>query len=139
MTQGLDSYGYVFEVTKLRPEFDLLETDLKLMSSKRFAIVGSIVHSLTFGSLEIIANGAIVCDNGLISDVIDLDKRLNGLEGILNVIDHKGKLIIPGLIDAHCHAPQYVFSGTGMDLPLLDWLNKYTFPTGKLNCLTLWL
>lgn len=39
------------------------------------------------------------------------------------------KFIIPGLIDSHIHAPQYSFTGTGYDLPLLDWLNKYTFPT----------
>jgi hypothetical protein len=36
---------------------------------------------------------------------------------------------MPGMVDAHTHAPQYVFTGTGSDLPLLDWLNKYTFPT----------
>ncbi|KAJ3055005.1 hypothetical protein HK097_000084 [Rhizophlyctis rosea] len=31
-------------------------------------------------------------------------------------------------IDTHIHAPQYVFTGTGCDLPLLQWLEKYTFP-----------
>ena len=32
-------------------------------------------------------------------------------------------------MDTHIHAPQYRFTGTGYDLQLLDWLNKYTFPT----------
>ena len=45
-----------------------------------------------------------------------------------NVYDLGNKLIIPGFIDCHVHAPQYVFSGTGMDLPLLQWLEKHTFP-----------
>lgn len=36
---------------------------------------------------------------------------------------------MPGLVDTHIHAPQYVFTGTGYDLPLLQWLEKYTFPT----------
>lgn len=36
---------------------------------------------------------------------------------------------MPGLVDTHIHAPQYVNSGTGYDLMLLDWLEKYTFPT----------
>lgn len=36
--------------------------------------------------------------------------------------------VIPGFIDTHAHAPQYVNSGTGTDLELLDWLNHYTFP-----------
>ncbi|CAG8766383.1 4212_t:CDS:2, partial [Racocetra persica] len=29
------------------------------------------------------------------------------------------------------HAPQYPNAGIGMDLPLLDWLNKYTYPLEK--------
>lgn len=36
---------------------------------------------------------------------------------------------MPGLVDAHIHAPQYFFAGSNVDLPLLEWLNKYTFPT----------
>ena len=35
----------------------------------------------------------------------------------------------PGLIDTHVHAPQYKFTGTGTDVPLMEWLRKYTFPT----------
>ncbi|KAK9760311.1 hypothetical protein K7432_015813 [Basidiobolus ranarum] len=38
------------------------------------------------------------------------------------------KFIMPGLIDTHIHAPQYVFTGSGTDLQLLDWLENYTFP-----------
>ena len=33
-----------------------------------------------------------------------------------------------GFVDTHCHAPQYAFVGTGR-IPLLEWLQKYTFPT----------
>ena len=36
---------------------------------------------------------------------------------------------MPGLVDTHIHAPQYVNSGTGYDRQLLDWLQRYTFPT----------
>ena len=32
-------------------------------------------------------------------------------------------------MDTHIHAPQYVYTGTAMNLQLLEWLNKYTFPT----------
>ncbi len=35
---------------------------------------------------------------------------------------------MPGLVDTHVHAPQYVNSGMGYDQRLMDWLNKYTFP-----------
>lgn len=36
---------------------------------------------------------------------------------------------MPGMIDTHIHAPQYINAGFGLELPLLGWLNKYTFPT----------
>ena len=36
---------------------------------------------------------------------------------------------MPGLIDTHVHASQVPNAGIGLDLPLLDWLAKYTFPT----------
>lgn len=35
---------------------------------------------------------------------------------------------MPGLVDTHIHAAQYSYAGTGLDLPLLQWLNTYTFP-----------
>lgn len=41
------------------------------------------------------------------------------------------EFFMPGLVDTHIHAPQYAFAGSNVDLPLLDWLNKYTFPTEK--------
>lgn len=35
---------------------------------------------------------------------------------------------MPGLVDTHIHAPQYRYAGTGLDMPLLQWLKTYTFP-----------
>ena len=42
--------------------------------------------------------------------------------------DYHGKIVLPGMVDLHLHAPQYAYRGTKMDLPLLDWLNINTFP-----------
>nr|XP_005297810.1 guanine deaminase [Chrysemys picta bellii] len=39
------------------------------------------------------------------------------------------EFFMPGMVDTHIHAPQYAFAGTRVDLPLLEWLNTYTFPT----------
>ena len=46
----------------------------------------------------------------------------------LPIHDVGNRLIIPGLVDLHLHAPQYCYRGTGMDLELLEWLNTITFP-----------
>lgn len=35
---------------------------------------------------------------------------------------------MPGMVDTHIHASQYSYTGTALDLPLLEWLNTYTFP-----------
>ncbi|MGF1685699.1 amidohydrolase family protein [Photobacterium japonica] len=40
----------------------------------------------------------------------------------------KGQYLLPGLVDLHCHAPQWPQAGKGLDLPLYDWLQNYTFP-----------
>lgn len=37
-------------------------------------------------------------------------------------------VVIPGLIDTHIHAPQWPQLGTGLDLPLEQWLFENTFP-----------
>lgn len=42
---------------------------------------------------------------------------------------HEGTYILPGFIDLHIHAPQWIQAGTALDIPLNDWLNTYTFPT----------
>ena len=42
-------------------------------------------------------------------------------------VDRKGRLVLPGFIDAHLHFPQSGIIGAyGTDL--LDWLDTYTFP-----------
>lgn len=43
--------------------------------------------------------------------------------------DLRGKLLIPGLINCHCHSPMVFLRGIGSDLNLQDWLYHYIFPT----------
>ena len=42
--------------------------------------------------------------------------------------DLRGKLLIPGLIDCHCHAAMTLLRGVGSDLPLDRWLFDAVFP-----------
>ena len=46
----------------------------------------------------------------------------------------KYEFLCPGLIDLHIHAPQYSYSGTATDRPLMGddgWLETYTFPSER--------
>ncbi len=47
-------------------------------------------------------------------------------EPIVVLPDHQ--VLLPGLIDTHIHAPQWPQLGTGLDLPLDQWLMGRTFP-----------
>jgi guanine deaminase len=44
------------------------------------------------------------------------------------VITEPGTYLMPGMVDLHVHAPQWPQLGTGLDLPLEEWLFAHTFP-----------
>jgi 5-methylthioadenosine/S-adenosylhomocysteine deaminase len=44
------------------------------------------------------------------------------------LLDAGGNLLMPGLINTHCHAPMVWFRGLADDLPLQDWLTRKIFP-----------
>ena len=93
--------------------------------SGSFILRGHVCHTPRADSLVIRENAFVVCEAGVCRGVFDdVPERYAGLE----VIDCAGRLILPGLVDLHVHAPQYAFCGTGMDYELMDWLNKVTFP-----------
>ena len=35
--------------------------------------------------------------------------------------------MLPTFCDLHLHAPQFLYQGTGLHLPLMEWLNHYAF------------
>lgn len=48
------------------------------------------------------------------------------------VIEARGKLLTPGLVNAHCHSAMTLFRGHGEDLPLDRWLTERIFPAEDL-------
>lgn len=50
------------------------------------------------------------------------------------ILDAKGGIILPGLVNGHTHAAMSLFRGLADDLPLMEWLNHYIFPVeSKMN------
>ena len=49
-------------------------------------------------------------------------------DGYDDVRDVTGKLLMPGLIDCHCHTAMTLLRGVGSDLPLQEWLFDNMFP-----------
>ena len=44
-----------------------------------------------------------------------------------------GRIVLPGLVNAHSHAPMVLFRGVADDLALMEWLEKYIFPAEAKN------
>ncbi|KAI0269835.1 Metallo-dependent hydrolase [Gloeopeniophorella convolvens] len=43
------------------------------------------------------------------------------------VVIPPGSFLLPTFCDLHLHAPQFLYQGTGLHLPLMEWLNEYAF------------
>ena len=90
-----------------------------------FVIKGNICQTKTMEELDLYENSYVVCIDGISQGIFEeLPEEYKSLQ----LIDCTDKLIFPGMIDLHVHAPQYAFRGMCMDLELMDWLNRYTFP-----------
>jgi guanine deaminase len=60
--------------------------------------------------------------------IVSVGAWSNAPEG--EVVDLSSRLIVPGFIDTHLHAPQLEMIGS-YGGHLLEWLNRYTFPTER--------
>ena len=90
-----------------------------------FIIKGNICQTISPKELDLHEKAYVVCENGVSKGVFEeLPNEYLGLP----IYDYGDALIFPGMVDMHVHAPQYAFRGTSMDLELMDWLNRYTFP-----------
>ncbi len=87
---------------------------------------GTIVSAPALGRLEVTEGGYLVVIEGRIAGIF---RVLPDEYAALPRWDYGSALILQGLVDLHLHAPQYPMLGTGMDKPLLEWLNAYAFPT----------
>ena len=90
-----------------------------------FVIKGNICHTKNPCELDLHEKAYVVCVDGISKGVFDtLPEEYRELP----LCDFGDALILPGMVDLHVHAPQYAFRGMCMDLELMDWLNRYTFP-----------
>ena len=91
---------------------------------ERFVLKGCFSDTPTPEALRV-RTGYALCEEGRWSGFAE---TLPEAWAALPLTDTGDALILPGLTDLHLHAPQYGYAGTAMDLQLLDWLERYTFP-----------
>ncbi|MGI8789175.1 MAG: amidohydrolase family protein [Pyrinomonadaceae bacterium] len=81
---------------------------------------------------RVIENGAVAVSKNEIVAVGTADEIARKFKS-KQTIDAQGKVVIPGLINAHTHVPMSLFRGIADDLDLQEWLTKYIFPAEAKN------
>ncbi|HEY3269532.1 MAG TPA: guanine deaminase [Armatimonadota bacterium] len=96
-------------------------------STQTKALRGRVIHAPAFGDIEEWPDGAVVWDAaGRIVNVGPAAATLAQYPDAA-VEDVRPALILPGLVDAHTHLPQYPAAGVGAT-DLLAWLDHDIFP-----------
>jgi 5-methylthioadenosine/S-adenosylhomocysteine deaminase len=76
---------------------------------------------------DVIQDGAVAIQGGVIAAVgpfADISANWSAQE----TIDLGPSLLLPGLVNAHTHAPMTLMRGLADDLPLMQWLTDHIFP-----------
>ena len=84
------------------------------------------------GDRRVLEDGAIAVQGDVIAAIgprTDIEKQFTAAQRI----DARGKLILPGLINGHTHAPMTLLRGLKDDVTLDVWLQKYIFPAEAKN------
>jgi 5-methylthioadenosine/S-adenosylhomocysteine deaminase len=77
--------------------------------------------------LSVIKDGAVAVKDSIIKGVgtfAEISRQYTSEK----VLDGKGKVVFPGLINTHTHAAMVYFRGLADDLPLQEWLEKHIWP-----------
>jgi guanine deaminase len=79
------------------------------------------------GAYEHFEDGLLVVRDGHVQAAGPARELLPGLPREVEVLEHRGKLLMPGFVDTHIHYPQTdIIAAPGEHL--LTWLKEYTFP-----------
>lgn len=83
---------------------------------------------------DVIPDG-LVCITGGRIEQVSAKPADRGLPDSKEIVDAKGGIILPGLVNTHTHLPMTLFRGLADDLPLAAWLSEHIFPAeaGHIN------
>ena len=76
---------------------------------------------------DIVKSVDILIENGRIAGIGASGSQTAATGGV-EVINGRGKVALPGLINAHTHTAMTLLRGYADDLPLTEWLEKKIWP-----------
>ena len=98
---------------------------------------GSLLHFLgdpgdgaDGSAVQYFDDGLLVVENGLVKAAGEARDLLPTLPAVAQVVDHTGRLLMPGFIDTHIHYPQTDMIAASA-AQLLDWLDDHAFPAER--------
>ena len=94
-------------------------------------VSGGIVVTMD-GARQILHDGSIAIKGDAIV-AVGPRAEIEGRYMCAQVIDARGRLVLPGFINGHTHVPMTLFRGLHDDVTLNDWLYKYIFPAEAKN------
>jgi guanine deaminase len=101
-----------------------------LPSAPPFAVRARVITPLPGGRTRDVADGVV--EVGATGRIVSVEEAASVDSGRLAAaIDLRPWVVLPGLVDLHAHLPQVPNAGLGYALPLLDWLDRLTFPTER--------
>ncbi|MBU9714629.1 amidohydrolase [Evansella tamaricis] len=78
-----------------------------------------------------VINGFVIIKHGEFDQVKEGKPSQEELNNASEVINGKGKWLIPGLINTHGHLGSSLLRGAGDDIPLMKWLETVMWPNEK--------
>jgi 5-methylthioadenosine/S-adenosylhomocysteine deaminase len=80
--------------------------------------------------MRVLEGASVAIRDGRIDAVIPAGQPLPAAR---EIVDAAGRLVIPGLVNAHGHAPMVLLRGAADDMKLMQWLNEVIFPAEAKN------
>ncbi|MDQ7051163.1 MAG: TRZ/ATZ family hydrolase [Enterobacterales bacterium] len=113
-------------------DFNIVPTSQSIPVTKGFAIAADWIIPMQQAPHSNQANNyleksAVVVENDLIVDVIE-QTQLQTLYPGISVNQLGASLLLPGFVNAHCHAAMSLLRGVADDSSLNDWLNQHIWP-----------
>lgn len=105
----------------------MMKNDQTVIRSSFLDFTGDPFYVSELDSVRYIADGLLVVEDGKVKELGAYDV-LQPKYADASVISYPGKLVMPGFIDTHIHYAQMEMTAAYGE-QLLEWLNKYTFPT----------
>jgi 5-methylthioadenosine/S-adenosylhomocysteine deaminase len=76
---------------------------------------------------SILENHSIAIDAGRIAAILPTSEAIEQIQAA-RTVNLPRHALIPGLVNAHTHAPMSLFRGLADDMPLMTWLNDHIWP-----------